>query len=297
MLKKEFDLYNGNSFLYPFQKYIHWKPGEYGNILADDYKFTQILYNQHGVEFKEDYMLVKDLDKDTKSSIYDFIDRAAAKSVAIAVDCENSDPFKFLSTLKGLPSADLEKIAKITLYDDPNTTSGWDHLKKFTDIRIEHIEISRVVDRKSLVDIRMTASIVADFYSENISSFLIFSSDSDFFGLIQSLPQANFLVMYEREKCGTAIKQALEINGIYYCAIDDFCTYETSDLKRVVLLSELKEQYPYIYGMSANGIARMLYEKTKVSYKEAELERFASKYISTMKMTFKNGTLEYEITR
>ena len=84
-----------------------------------------------------------------------------------------SNPFKLYSVLKGLNQDELAKIEKITLYDDPNTTAGWDWLSKFTQIPVEHIEIDRVTDRKSLVDVRMTASVVTDFYRDGITSFII----------------------------------------------------------------------------------------------------------------------------
>ena len=81
-----------------------------------------------------------------------------------------------------------------------------------------------------------------------ITSFIIVSSDSDFWGLIESLPKAKFLVMYEYEKCGTAIKNALAQHGIYYCAIDDFCTAGTEELKRAVLFAELEKHLPSLIG-------------------------------------------------
>lgn len=43
-----------------------------------------------------------------------------------------------------------------------------------------YIEIDRVTDRKSLVDVRMTASVVTDFYRNGVTSFIIVSSDSDY---------------------------------------------------------------------------------------------------------------------
>ena len=94
----------------------------------------------------------------------------------------------------------------------------------------------------------MTASVVTDFYRDGITSFIIVSSDSDFWGLIESLPKAKFLVMYEYEKCGTAIKNALAQHGIYYCAIDDFCTAGTEDMKRAVLFAELEKHLPSLVG-------------------------------------------------
>ena len=147
---------------YPFQMYIHWQPAEVGSIVYSDRKFLKIIYGQHNDSFT-DYTKYRDADDETRNNIYNFID--SAERTAIAVDCENSNPYKLYSVLKGLNLEELAKIEKITLYDDPHTTAGWDWLSKFTQIPTEHIEIDRVTDRKSLVDVRMTASVVTDFYN------------------------------------------------------------------------------------------------------------------------------------
>ena len=198
VMKEEFNKYMANIEHYPFQMYIHWQPAEVGSIVYSDRKFLKIIYGQHNDSFT-DATKYRDADDETRNNIYNFID--SAEKTAIAVDCENSNPYKLYSVLKGLNQEELAKIEKITLYDDPNTTAGWDWLSKFTQIPVEHIEIDRVTDRKSLVDVRMTASVVTDFYRDGITSFIIVSSDSDFWGLIESLPKAKFLVMYEYKKC------------------------------------------------------------------------------------------------
>ena len=192
VMKQEFTKYMANIEHYPFQMYIHWQPADVGSIVYSDRKFLKIIYGQHNDSFT-DFTKYKDADDETRNNIYEFID--SSEKTAIAVDCENSNPFKLYSVLKGLNQDELAKIEKITLYDDPNTTAGWDWLSKFTQIPVEHIEIDRVTDRKSLVDLRMTASVVTNFYRDGITSFIIVSSDSDFWGLIESLPKAKFLVM------------------------------------------------------------------------------------------------------
>jgi hypothetical protein len=186
--------------------------------------------------------------------------------------------------LKNLNQDELTKIEKITLYDDSNTTSGWDWLSQFTRIPVEHIEVERVTDRKSLVDISMTASVCKDFYQNGITSFIIVSSDSDFWGLISSLPNANFLVMYEYEKCGSAIKNALSEHGIYYCAIDNFCTAGTDELKKAVLFDELEKHLPTLYGENPLELTRKLYESTRITATQKEMEVFCNKYVKTLRL-------------
>lgn len=277
----EFTKYMANIENYPFQMYIHWQPAELGSIVYSDRKFLKIIYAQHNDSFT-DYTKYRDAADETKNSIYDFIDSSG--KTAIAVDCENSNPFKLYSVLKGLNQDELAKIEKITLYDDPNTTAGWDWLSKFTQIPVEHIEIDRVTDRKSLVDVRMTASVVTDFYRDGITSFIIVSSDSDFWGLIESLPNAHFLVMYEYEKCGTAIKSALTQHGIYYCAIDDFCTAATEDMKRAVLFAELEKHLPSLVGENPLELTYQLYEATRVTATKKEMENFCNRYVRTLRL-------------
>ena len=281
VMKDEFNKYMANIEHYPFQMYIHWQPADVGSIVYSDRKFLKIIYGQHNDSFT-DFTKYKDADDETRNNIYEFIE--SSEKTAIAVDCENSNPFKLYSVLKGLNQDELAKIEKITLYDDPNTTAGWDWLSKFTQIPVEHIEIDRVTDRKSLVDLRMTASVVTDFYRDGITSFIIVSSDSDFWGLIESLPKAHFLVMYEYEKCGTSIKNALAQHGIYYCAIDDFCTAGTEDMKRAVLFAELEKHLPTLYGENPLELTQKIYEATRVTATKKEMENFCNRYVKTLRL-------------
>lgn len=281
VMKEEFNKYMANIEHYPFQMYIHWQPAEVGSIVYSDRKFLKIIYGQHNDSFT-DYTKYRDADDETRNNIYNFID--STEKTAIAVDCENSNPYKLYSVLKGLNQEELAKIEKITLYDDPNTTAGWDWLSKFTQIPVEHIEIDRVTDRKSLVDVRMTASVVTDFYRDGITSFIIVSSDSDFWELIESLPKAKFLVMYEYEKCGTAIKNALAQHDIYYCAIDDFCTAGTEELKRAVLFAELEKHLPSLIGEAPLDLTHKIYEATRVTATMKEMENFCNRYVKTLRL-------------
>ena len=60
--------------------------------------------------------------------MYDFITKAV--NVAIFVDCENVDPYHFASALKNLEEEKIQKIKKVVLFDDVNTTNAWDILKE-----------------------------------------------------------------------------------------------------------------------------------------------------------------------
>ena len=154
-----------------------------------------------------------------------------------------------------------------------------------------------MTDRKSLVDVRMTASVVTDFYRNGVTSFIIVSSDSDYWGLIESLPDANFLVMYEYEKCGSAIKNALTQHGIYYCSIDDFCSAGTEDMKRAVLFAELEKHLPTLIGENPLELTHKLYEESRVTATKKEMENFCNRYVKTLKLKIVEGKFVIEIQK
>ena len=215
--------------------------------------------------------------------IYSFIDNSF--KTVLAVDCENSDVYKLYGMLKNLNRDEIEKIEKIILYDDRNTNNGWDYLEKFIGIPVEHIEVQRVVDHKSIVDMRMATGICREFYKNDVSSFILLSSDSDYWALISSLPEAEFLVVIEYSKCGHAIRDTLDANGTYYCSLDDFCTGNIEELKRAVLLSELNSLLPDLLSYNGKELAKMLFERARIEADENEITNFYNKYIKTIKLT------------
>ena len=133
----------------------------------------------------------------------------------------------------------MQKVSRIILFDDIHTATAWRILESYTDIPVEHMLIERLKSNKSLVDIKLTARACEEFYKNNVDSFVIVSSDSDYWGLISSLPDAKFLVMAEHEKCGPDIRQALSEKGIFYCFIDDFYSGNSQDIKLTALMKEM----------------------------------------------------------
>lgn len=160
--------YNGLSF-YPYQMYINWTPQDEGNILYSDKKLVTLLYQWHQDEFT-DLGKVSDAGSFIKGNIYDFIDDG--EKVVIVVDCENVDPYKLSATLRGLSRNYTDKIASIILFDDIHASSGWDLLERFTTIPVEHIEIERVKQNKSLVDMRLAMRVSQEFYENSVPLIL-----------------------------------------------------------------------------------------------------------------------------
>ena len=157
VMKAEFAKFQEHIQEYPFQIYIYWEPdGEAKNIINSDGIFLNTIYSQHD-DYFHDSSKFHDATDFTKESIYDFISRS--KRTIIVVDCENSDVYKLYGVLKNLNQDEIEKVERIILYDDYHTSCGWDWLEKFINIAVKHVEVERVTDRKSLVDIKMTAGV------------------------------------------------------------------------------------------------------------------------------------------
>ena len=280
---------------YPYSLYINWNPAENGNILLNDKKFLTVLYSQHRDTFNDESKYT-DAGTSVKNSIYDFLDRA--KKAVMVCDCENSDVFKLYSCLRGLDEGKTSKIQKIFLYDDAHTTEAWDWLSEFTKIQVEHREVERILDRKSLVDIEIAAGVVRSYFEDGVDSVILLSSDSDYWGLIRSLPEMNYLVMYEEEKCSQAIKDALKECAIYYCSIDKFCTWDVPTIQKLILFRTLEEELPYIIGRKAMDITKELYQKTRIPASVEEQTRFCNKYVRTLRVKVSDdGTIGLEIQK
>ena len=278
---------------YPFTRYIYWHPVEEGNILLNDEKFLKILYRQFKDEF-QDISKVKDASESVKTNIYDFINNN--ESTVIVVDCENSDAYKLASVLKQLDRNEIERIHKIMLYDDVHTTKAWTFLNKITNIPVEHILVDRIKENKSLVDMKMCAGVSASYYRDNITSFILCSSDSDFWGLISSMPGANFLVMIEYSKCGPDIKNALIENGTYYCSIDDFCTGNIKNFKMAILHNELESRVKDLIEIDTNQLLDDIFTTLRMEISDAERQNFYKKYIQSMSLHIdKEGVMKIRV--
>lgn len=184
VLIKEYEKFKGKRKLYPFQMYIYWEPDAYGNILYSDSKLLTVVYAQNGEPFYDSYKY-RDASDDVKENIYDFIRKSG--KVIMAVDCENADPYKLYGVIKNLKKEELEKITRIVLYDDYHTTIAWDYIEKLISIPVVHIEVERVTDRKSLVDMRMAVGVTEAYLTENIDFFILSSGDSDFWELTKQI--------------------------------------------------------------------------------------------------------------
>lgn len=287
-------LYYANLSYYPYQVYLNWVPSDKGNILYNDKKFVTLLYQEHEDAF-QDYHLVTDAGTGVKRGIYDFLDES--RRTVVVVDCENSDPYKLCATLNGLEPDRLEKISKVILFDDVHTVDAWRVLESHTPLPVEHVMIERIKQNKSLVDIRLATGVCHEFYRSQADSFILVSSDSDYWGLISSLPEARFLVMVEHDKCGPDMKAALQKSSIFYCYIDDFYTGGLEELKREVLFKEISARLDKIdinaYTLLADALRAARMEMTPT-----EQQRFYEKHLRQMSLRVaEDGKVIFELKK
>ncbi|MCI6012789.1 MAG: hypothetical protein PUK54_06295 [Firmicutes bacterium] len=235
--KEAAETYYANRKLYPYGVYMNWKPRDEGNILYNDAKFLQLLYFWNRDEFT--YMgHVTLMRHDTKENICRFLEDS--RKTVIVVDCENADPYRFHAVLDDLGKDLLSSVEKILLFNDLRTSVAWKYIGRELNVPVEEIITERVLDRKSLVDIRLAAETSKEFYKNGAESFILVSSDSDYFGLISALREARFLVVMEREHCSRSMQETLQENSITHCFMDDFPLDESDELKEKVILKELQ---------------------------------------------------------
>ena len=291
-IKAAADLFYSNKRYYPYQCYMNWQPTECGNILYNDRKFVTSLYEWHQ-DYFADLSKVTDVSNSTKSDIHGYLD--SSKKAVIIVDCENSDPYKLYAVLRGLNEVQLGKISKIVLYDDVHAASGWGLLNEFVSIAVERHVIERINEHKSLVDVTLTAGACKEFFQNQVDSFILVSSDSDFWGLIRSLPDARFLVMMQKDKAGTTIKEQLEKNSIIYCFIDDFYSSDASDLKTKAILKIMRQKLQE-HEFNVNEILDAALQSTRTQMSKAEYSQFVNTYIRPMHITMtENGDVRFNL--
>ena len=285
-VKRTSTAFSYNSTWFPFQCYINWNfTDDDGNILHYDAKFVTLLYMQNGKIFS-DYRKVIDAGHDTQAFFHNFI--AENEKVAFLVDCENSDPYSLCATFRNINAHHPEyvtHISKIILYDDEHSVATWRVFDRYVgEIPVEHKMIKRLQNSKSLVDISMTAGACEEHFKNGTEAFVIVSSDSDFWGLISALPDAQFLVMLEHGKQSTHFLEALEQAGIFYCYIDKFSQGDINDIKTGALLSQASDFVRDKVCLNINDLMTTICKRARIQLSPSEEKAFKEKYINRMKL-------------
>ena len=313
-IKDVVDEYHESMNSYPYHCYINWPihdPSAYsdnpeenlnqttGNVLQNDRRFLVLLYHVNGDQFT-DFRYVTDIGDDVKNDLSEFL--LACQSIVLAVDCENSDPYKLCAVLSGLKEAALRsedpaafgKIQKIILFDDVHTIDAWDILKRYVTVPIEHIQTERVNDHKSLVDVQLTAGVAREHYQNGVDGFLLASSDSDFWGLIKSMPTARFMVLLEKDKYGSYLIDTFELNGTGYCVMDHFAG-NTDDIKIGALNKGVEEYLAERVRINLADTVEELFESLRVNMTEKQKDAYYNRLVKKLNVTVKDGWLSVGI--
>lgn len=177
-------------------------------------------------------------------------------------------------------------ITKIILYNDVNASSAWNLLQKHTKAVIEHQMSERVLTGKSLVDVMLVAGCCKEHYVNKVDSFLLFSSDSDYWGLISSVSTAKFLVMVEQNKVSSEIVQKMIDSDIPFCYLDQFCQGGQSHRMKVdALLSECQRFVSkHFESFNVQEMVNVALLQTRIEMSKAEQKQFYERYIKTMRL-------------
>lgn len=288
------ELYYNNLNYYPYKIYINWNPQPLGNILYNDKKFASLLYDWHGLEFAE-FSKVSDAGSFVKNNIYDFIEES--DKISVVVDCENSDPYKLYATLRNLDHEYLKKISSIMLFDDKNSASTWRIFEDtFTQIPVNHIMTERVKSDKSVLDAVLITCTCREHYENHVDSFLLVSSDSDYFGLISNLKSARFLVLLERDSCSPDLKKSLASAEVFFAYIDDFYSGNAEDIKYNALFNEMYRYIDNTVRLNVNEMFNEALRATRVEMTTAERNQFFAKHIKNMQLRINdNGDVILEL--
>lgn len=268
----------------PYQVLLNWDPieGE-GNLLASDLRFVRRLYEANNDYFTEDSR-VCDAGSLVKGSIYEFLEESRA--TVFMVDCENSDPYKLCATLRGLAAdGDVgQRVSKLILIDDEHSASAWPMLEQYIPVPVEHVLVPRLKKDKSLVDHTLISRSCQEFYENRVDSIVIVASDSDYWALVNTMPQIRFLFLVERDSFGADMKAALSTSGIHYAYMDDFYQGYSEEIKRSALRSVISEHLKQALRLNLYDLLEEAQAKARLTLTPQERQRFYEQYLRNIQL-------------
>lgn len=281
-----------NQNFYPYKRYFYWVyPEEVGNILITDERLLTLAYSNGGETFM-DRQRVVDASDHVRKSIKEFI--AQGEKIQFFVDGENISPYSLASALESLGQEELSKIDKIIVYCDAvHSPRAWKMLNSFfTNMRVEIIAVNRIMEEKSLVDHKIVAGVTRAFYADGVDSFILASSDSDFWSVIEDT-KANFLVMVERENCGYSFREIMRNNNVFYCYLDSFRTSQEDKLFRAVLRHELDEVIEKTFPtVNAKNILSQALWQSRREVSDGVFDELFNTYIKNLRLKIeRDGTI------
>ena len=271
--KEAADIFYANKECYPFFCYVNWRylDVERGKSLFNDFIFMSNLYEDNKDSFEKPELVCTNSDESNTRIANFLID----SDTEVIIDCENANPFFIYSFLQNISDENYDKISKIILFNDVNASSAWTTLAKtFDDIEFEEVLCERVVERKSLVDAKLITRTVKEYYVNNIKSFILVSSDSDFYGMIEELSDANFMLVMERKQTSFNMIETAESNGISYIYSEDYPYSDAYDFMKTVINADLRKAItehftPFCVSSKIDEISRDAFADLSDSEKES----------------------------
>ena len=146
------------------------------------------------------------------------------------------------------------------------------------------------------MDIRLTTGTCREFFQNDTDSFILASSDSDYWGLISAMPEAHFLVLVESDKCGPDIKRAMIDAGITYCYTDDFCTGNSDEIRIQAVLNEVRKSQDEAVHFNIQELFQETIHRTRADLSTGEQMQFYNRYLKPMRLNIdKEGNVEVQL--
>lgn len=225
------------------------------NFFGADNKFFETLYKLYGKKFSGMVELKQSDEKSVVTIADKIIDdlKSVSGKLLVAVDCENSNPYKFLSVMNCMLTSEYRnKIFKILLLDGAKTDALWASLSSLIDVPVSYFRVEPLLTTKSIVDMRLNSEVTYEVCKSNgeISNVALFSSDSDYWGMIESSVSTRegvkFSVFYETEynKFSLSTSAKYVANGVRLHAIDLFYDQTVVDrMKKDAILSVVNKEF------------------------------------------------------
>lgn len=220
---------------YPQEIYANIKDGASKRVFEDDLSFLATIY-----DVEESTVDTQGGTIESKRSLEAFL--SASRRTIIIVDCENADPIRLCATINMISESAKKKIVKVLLIDDEHTSPAWELFSNFISIPTEREVVRRIVSDKSLVDIKLTTMACMEHYKNNIDSFVLSSSDSDYWGMISTMKTARFLLLLQEKKCSPHMQEAAERANIPISWVDTLTDSRATKLRDATLLQSVNDK-------------------------------------------------------
>ena len=135
-------------------------------------------------------------------------------------------------------------------------------------------------------DGNVIAKAFFEHFKENVDSFILLSSDSDYWTLIDSLKsEANIMVMVEHGKCSPDYKNKMDEHKVFYCYLDDFYSSGASgEIKTSIILKTLNGKLEE-KSFDLNELLTDALLDLRINLSDCELQQFHKKYLKNLQMT------------